>query len=168
MNKRIIILLAMCCLLLPGIFAQTNPTLSSSVNKSTISQSERLIFTLRLTTNIGSKYEFPASISVPGLQYLNHHTTQESYRKFSGLQSTSVLIVTYNYIFSPMQTGTFTIGTQAVKVDGRTLPSPPVTVNILPDASGYGSGSPQRDPGDPFSGFGFSDQVLQEGETLLI
>ncbi|MCB5229308.1 MAG: BatD family protein [Candidatus Cloacimonetes bacterium] len=168
MKKRIIILLAMYCLLLPGIFAQAKPTLSSSVNKSTISQSERLIFTLRLTTSIGSRYEFPASISVPGLQYLTHHTTQESYREFSGGQSTNVLTVTYSYIFLPMQTGNITIGTQAVKVDGRTLPSPPVTVNIQPDASGYGSGTPQRDPGDPFSGFGFSDQVLQEGETLLI
>lgn len=170
--KKLGTLLVLLALLGSG-FAQTRVSISSSVNKQTLFQSDLLIYNLRITAGGSVQPEEPAPPNVEGLRFHNQTSSRESRTSIVNGRLESSTSVTYSFYYYPTRSGKITIPAQSVRVARNVYRSDPITIEVKPDLAPPSRSAPNqpRTPStpsfDPFAGF-YPDPAEREGESLII
>ncbi len=101
-------------------------TITASVSKNTIGLSERFKFTITITNGSNAKDLRPPSLS--DFQILGGPNQSAITQTYNGAVTQSI---SYSYVLQPKRIGKFTIGAAYVKVNGKTLTSQSINVEVV-------------------------------------
>lgn len=138
--------LSLICLLLWGVAAQAQVTFRASA-PNTVATGEQFRLTFSLNKE-GKDLKLPPEISnfevLYGPAVSESHSTQIINGRVSSENSYA-----YTYILMPKKTGTFTIGSASVSVDGKTYKSNPLNIKVVAGSTQNSGGNSSQQRGVP-------------------
>ncbi len=111
-----------------------SPSVTAVLNNDRATVGETAQLQIRVSNARGA--DAPDNISVDGLEI--HRTGTEQHVEFNNLNLTSSVI--YNYTILPTKAGTFKIPPQTIRVAGKNLTTPELTLHVT-SSGGTASGS---------------------------
>ena len=129
-----------------------------SVNKNTINLNEQLELILKISDDNRIKVQEPTPPSIPLFSFRNMTSSSSSSVVLEGTKLVSEFSETYRFIYFPLKTGTTTIPSFQVKVNGKYYATRPISVEVVK--------AEQKTPGQsspPVPGiipFGFDDSFF--------
>jgi len=171
--KKPLLIIILLIWLMAGLAAQNKVSISSSVNKQTLYQSDLLIYNLRISSSSSVPPEEPSPPIVSGLRFHNQSSSRESRTSIVNGRLEATASVTYSYYYYPTRSGKITIPSQSVRVGRGSYRTDPITVEVKPDISPpQGRTSPSRpqtpSPSyDPFASF-YPGAPEPEGESHIL
>ncbi|WP_211455047.1 BatD family protein [Paraprevotella clara] len=144
-----LLIVQICCLYAIGITAKTYannvPTFTASAPENIEAGDQfRLMFTVSSTKELADAdlTRFSASIPEGFTVLMGPSRSRASKTQVFNGNTASIYQVTYTYILSVPQVGTFTIPTASITVKGEKLRSQPLVLTVTP----AGQSSPESDP----------------------
>ena len=154
--------------------AQSKVSVSNSVNKQVLYQSDLLLYNLRVSASGSVQPEEPPAPNVSGLRFHTQTSSRESRANIVNGRLETSSSVTYSYYYYPTRSGKITIPAQSVRVGSSVYRTNPITVEVKPDISSPPSrpspSRPQRPSSpsyDPFGSF-LPPPPEAEGESYIV
>ncbi len=134
-RPRVVVLFAALIALAGSRYALADsPSVTAVLNNDRATVGETAQLQIRISNARGA--DAPDNISVDGLEI--HRTGTEQHVELNNLNLTSSVI--YNYTILPMKAGTFKIPPQTIRVAGKNLTTPELTLHVT-SSGGTASGS---------------------------
>jgi len=136
--KKFIFIIA-CFFSVAQLSAQ-DATISASVSKNTIGLAERFKFTITIAN--GNNAKDLRAPSLTDFQVLGGPNQSTNIQTFNGAVTQSI---SYSYVLQPKRVGKFSIGAAYIKVNGKTLGSQPINVEVVdkPTSTGQSQSNQQ-------------------------
>lgn len=156
------------------IMAQ-NATVTATVSSNKVGLSDRFKYTIEVTNSADAKDFRPPSLT--DFRILGGPNQSMSYQNLNGNISQSVA---YSYILQPKELGKFTIGAAYVKVNGQTLTSKPITIEVIDKPATTDNAKDQKSSSSPttdletylkdnvFIKTEVSDDEVYKGENIAV
>jgi len=123
-------------------------TVSSGVNKNTLSLADQLIYTIKITDSSRISVSEPAPPKIPGFTFRNMTSGSSNMVSINGLKSVSEHSQTYDYYYTPQKTGSTTINPVEIKIGNRFYRTQTHQITVVPGAK---SAPAQPAPAFPFA-----------------
>jgi hypothetical protein len=128
----------------PKAFGADSPNVTAVLSNSEAVVGEMVELQIKISGSRGGAKP-PENIEVNGLEI---HATGTS-NQFEMRNLTTTFSVTYSYRILPLRAGRFTIPPQIIEVDGKSLRTPELTLNVADSPAGSSASRPSRGGAQP-------------------
>lgn len=136
----------------------TNIQVTSSVDRNELAVGESFTFTVKISSDTGLTSSDPKLPDLSQFELMQSWQGSESQSTFQNGVFQVLHSREYNYMFSAIQAGTFTINPASVQVDGKTYSTQPIKMRVLEGGQGRSltkrgknQAQPQPDEEDPMN-----------------
>lgn len=146
-------------------------SVSASVNLSELTLSDRLEYTIQISSDSSLKLTEPSVPRIPNFSFITMRSSQSSSSVLSGMKLTTQHSRSFTYHYYPNKEGETTIPAQSITIGNKVYNTEPITVKVVKSSS---SASRQSSPA-PSPSLDFDDPLLPwrsgtkpSGETRII
>jgi hypothetical protein len=164
-KRHFLIVLAMLLVSL-SIYAQ-QISVSSSVQENVISLSGQLKLDLKITSDKKLQLPAPSAPVIGSFIYRNVLSSSSYQTSWINGQISNSSTLTYTYIYTPQQTGKFTIPGFTVRIANRDYSTPTLKVEVVRSSAPQAPQYNQNPFYNPYSG-SYYDNSRANGESMLL
>lgn len=149
MKRVIFAIICLMPLVLAGI------SVDASVNKTRLSQTDRLEYTIRIRSNNRFDLSEPKAPEIELFSFVSTRSSSRSISTLSGLRSEREYIRTFTYSYIPLKVGSTQIPAQRIRVGNKVYSTNPISITVIKSSAPPSQGSSNALGGnaivDPFA-----------------